>query len=259
MKAHRDKLPQRVIKLATDMFAGTTGFSGPELYDLFADYTDRLGSYPWAGGAPSRRQIFQTGLTALTVDEQWHVLLTTCRRDEWGKHGSPSAENKETLRSLLVAGTSPGAPAAGARLADLVDWGGVQRSWQATLDKVGTDPDGAITAARTTLESICKHICDERNVPYDDAWDLPHLYKVTARGLDIAPDHQTEQIIKQILGGVASVVDGLAAMRNRLSDAHGKGKRAARPAPRHAKLAVNAAFAVAGFLIDTHVEKRAVS
>jgi hypothetical protein len=30
---------------------------------------------------------------------------------------------------------------------------------------------------------------------------------------------------------------------------------ARRPAPRHAKLAVNAGFAVAGFLIDTHVEK----
>lgn len=40
----------------------------------------------------------------------------------------------------------------------------------------------------------------------------------------------------------------------RLSDAHGRGKRAVRPAPRHAKLAVNAGFAVAGFLIDTHIE-----
>ena len=29
------------------------------------------------------------------------------------------------------------------------------------------------------------------------------------------------------------------------------------PAPRHAKLAVNAGFAVAGFPIDTHVEKSA--
>lgn len=45
-------------------------------------------------------------------------------------------------------------------------------------------------------------------------------------------------------------------MRNALSDAHGKSKRAVRPAPRHAKLAVNSGFAVAGFLIETHVEKK---
>ena len=48
-------------------------------------------------------------------------------------------------------------------------------------------------------------------------------------------------------------------MRNALSDAHGRGKRSVGPAPRHAKLAVNAGFAIAGFLIDTHVEKPPVS
>jgi hypothetical protein len=46
-------------------------------------------------------------------------------------------------------------------------------------------------------------------------------------------------------------------MRNALSDAHGRGKRSAGPAPRHAKLAVNTGFAITGFLIDTHIEKPA--
>ncbi|WP_254368419.1 abortive infection family protein [Mycobacteroides abscessus] len=40
-----------------------------------------------------------------------------------------------------------------------------------------------------------------------------------------------------------------------LSDSHGRGKTAAPPTARHAKLAVNTGFAVAGFLIDTHIEK----
>jgi hypothetical protein len=44
-------------------------------------------------------------------------------------------------------------------------------------------------------------------------------------------------------------------LRNSLSDAHGRGRNAARPAPRHAELAVNAAFAVAGF--DFAVPERA--
>lgn len=103
---------------------------------------------------------------------------------------------------------------------------------------------------------MCKHICDEREEAYEKGWDLSRLYKAAARSLEIAPDQHSEQIIKQILSGVTTTVEGLAGLRNALSDAHGKGKSAVRPAPRHAKLAVNAGFAVAGFLIDTHVEKR---
>ncbi|MFF0542087.1 abortive infection family protein [Nocardia thailandica] len=167
----------------------------------------------------------------------------------------PSDEDIAKLRGLLLKGSSPGSMAASDRLDQLEDWEAVERSWNAALDKVVSDPEGAITAARTTLESVCKHICDERGVAYDDGGDLAKLYKAAAASMDIAPDRYTEQTIKQILSGVATVVNGLAAMRNSLSDSHGRGKTSVRPAPRHAKLAVNAGFAVAGFLIDTHVEK----
>jgi hypothetical protein len=154
---------------------------------------------------------------------------------------------------------SPGAALVGESLSLFTDWNGVQRAWTAALDKVLDDPDGAITAARTMLESVCKHICDERGVTYETGWDLSRLYKAAASSMNVAPDQHAEQVIKQILSGVSSVVGGLAALRNSMSDAHGQGKRSVRPVPRHAKLAVNAAFAVAGFLIDTHVEKPAVS
>jgi len=88
----------------------------------------------------------------------------------------------------------------------LQDWDSVQRSWTATLSKIGSDPEGAITAARTTLESVCTHICDERGERYDDGWDLSRLYKAAARAEGVAPDQHAEQIIKQILSGVVSVV-----------------------------------------------------
>jgi hypothetical protein len=47
------------------------------------------------------------------------------------------------------------------------------------------------------------------------------------------------------------VVEGLGALRNKLRDAHGKGKKAARPSPRHAELAVNLAGAMATFIVST--------
>ncbi|MFD3705825.1 abortive infection family protein [Nocardia sp. NPDC058658] len=257
MPSVRSKLPYKVTKLATDMFARDTGFSGPELHRIFADYTDVLGSYTMSGGGPSRWQLFETGLNSLSSDDQRRFLLDLCTYDGPSKYPMPSEEDIAKLRSLLLQGSAPGSTAASDRLEQLEDWDGVQRSWTAALDKVVSDPEGAITAARTTLESVCKHICDERGVAYEDGGDLAKLYKAAAAAMEIAPDQHTEKIIKQILSGVATVVSGLAAMRNSLSDSHGRGKTSVRPAPRHAKLAVNAGFAVAGFLIDTHVEKPA--
>lgn len=43
----------------------------------------------------------------------------------------------------------------------------------------------------------------------------------------------------------------LGALRNRLSDAHGKGKGGVKAAPRHAELAVNLAGSTALFLLAT--------
>jgi hypothetical protein len=47
------------------------------------------------------------------------------------------------------------------------------------------------------------------------------------------------------------VVNGLASVRNRLSDAHGQGRKPVRPASRHAELAVNLAGTMALFLVAT--------
>jgi hypothetical protein len=249
-------LPYRIIKLATDMFARETGFSGPEIHRLFADYTDVLGAYVRGSGNPSRWQLFESGLGSLSADDQRRFLLELCTYDGQGNYKRPSDEDIAKLRSLLLEGAAPGAMAATDRFDELDDWEAVRRSWDTALAKVVSDPEGAITATRTTLESVCKHICDERGASYEDAaGDLAKLYKAAAAAMDIAPDQHSEKIIKQILSGVVTVVNGLAAMRNSLSDSHGRGKASVRPAPRHAKLAVNAGFAVAGFLIDTHVEK----
>jgi hypothetical protein len=127
----------------------------------------------------------------------------------------------------------------------------VHQLWLRAMERRETDPEGAITLARTLLESVCKHILDGNNVTYEADSDLPGLYKMVSKLLNLAPSQHSESIFKQILGGCTAVVEGLGALRNRLSDAHGQGKRPVRPAPRHAELAVNLAGAVALFLVAT--------
>jgi hypothetical protein len=135
------------------------------------------------------------------------------------------------------------------------DAANIQTAWSKALDRRTSDPEGAITMARTLLESVCKHILDEASESYDDYADSK-LYRQTAEQLNIAPSQHTEKLFKQVLGGCTAVVEGLAALRNRLSDSHGRGKSGVRPAPRHAELAVNLAGALSMYLLATWDARR---
>ncbi len=123
----------------------------------------------------------------------------------------------------------------------------VQMEWTKALTRRQTDPGGAITTAKTLLETTCKHILDERHIDYSKATDLPQLYRLVSLELSLSPGQHTEDVFKQILGGCSSVINGLCTLRNRFGDAHGQGKKTVRPAPRHAELAVNLAGSMALF------------
>ncbi len=157
----------------------------------------------------------------------------------------------DPLLSMLESGSWSPADEAAVEALEKLTWEGVQVAWRKALDRKSTDSEGAITAARTLLETVCKHILDEASVEYDDKADLPKLYGLTAAELNLAPSKHTEEVFKQILGGCHSVVQGLGSLRSRVGDAHGQGKNGVRPAPRHAELAVNLAGAMATFLTQT--------
>lgn len=127
----------------------------------------------------------------------------------------------------------------------------VHESWRKALQRRLDDPDGAITSARTLIETVCKHILDDGNIKYQGNPDLPKLYGMTAENLGLSPGKQTEPIFRQILGGCTTVVEGIGAMRNVLGDAHGKGHTFVKPEARFAELAVNLAGAAATFLVQT--------
>jgi hypothetical protein len=138
------------------------------------------------------------------------------------------------------------------------DVDGVHTVWAKAIARRNTDPEGAITVARTLLETVTKRILDESGEPYSDKDDLPKLYASTAKVLNLAPNQHTEEPIKAILGGAMNLVNGIGTLRNRLSDSHGRGgKLPVKPSHRHASLAVNTAGAIATFLVETFLERKA--
>lgn len=134
---------------------------------------------------------------------------------------------------------------------------GVHAVWTKALARRHADPEGAITIARTLLETVTKRILDEMHESYSDKDDLPKLYASTATALNLAPSQHTEEPIRAILGGAMNMVNGIGTLRNRLSDSHGRGGRLpVRPSSRHAHLAVNTAGAAATFLVETFLERQ---
>ncbi|WP_127559041.1 abortive infection family protein [Nioella ostreopsis] len=127
----------------------------------------------------------------------------------------------------------------------------VQAAWSKALERRHTDPEAAITAARTLLEEVCKHVIEDSKKDWDEKWDLPKLYMEAAQTLNLAPSQHNEVVFKTILGNCQSVVQSLGTLRNKLSDAHAGGRRRVRPQARHAALAVNLAGSMALFLVET--------
>jgi hypothetical protein len=137
------------------------------------------------------------------------------------------------------------------------DLDGVHAVWTKALARRTTDPEGAITVARTLLETVTKRILDETGRSYCEKDDLPKLYASAANALNLAPNQHTEEPIKAILGGAMNLVNGIGTLRNRLSDSHGRGGRVpVKPSPRHASLAVNTAGAIATFLVETLLDRQ---
>jgi hypothetical protein len=156
----------------------------------------------------------------------------------------------ELLSDLEAEEQSPSDELVSGKLS-IVDSDHIKEAWTKALERRATDPDGAITSSRTILETVCKHILSESGENPDASSDLPKLYSMTAQKLNLSPAQHTEPIFKQVLGGCHSVIEGLGALRNRHSDAHGKAPKALKPSARHAELAVNLAGSMAIFLLST--------
>lgn len=124
----------------------------------------------------------------------------------------------------------------------------MQEIWSKALARRESDPEGAVTSARTLLESVCKHILDESGDPYPEGLPLPKLYDRTARILELAPNENIEAIFKDVFSGCTKIIEGVGRLRNHLSDSHGRGPFGTMPDWRHAELAVNLSAAMATYL-----------
>ena len=126
---------------------------------------------------------------------------------------------------------------------------------------LASEPDVAIGTAKEFVETICKTILRERDIPYDPSEKMPRLVKQVAAALELIPqgiagEAKATETVKRLLSNLGSVSDGLAELRNLHGTGHGKEADAKGLELRHARLAVGSATALAVFLLEAHMEMK---
>ena len=113
------------------------------------------------------------------------------------------------------------------------------------------DHSGAIANSYTLVEEFLKELLRKTKTPFNDSeGDIRALYRLVATPLNLDPkgDH-LEKYLKAILDGLQRQLGGLFELANKASDRHA---RKYNPAEHHAKLAVNTAFTLCEFLLESY-------
>lgn len=131
------------------------------------------------------------------------------------------------------------------------DFISIDAEFQRAIKSVESDSATGITAACSIIESLCKVYIEDEDLEMPTKQNIKNLWKVVSKSLGLDPRKIADQDITRILSGYASVVDGIGALRTHTSSAHGRGRKAYRLEPRHARLAINAAHTLVSFVLET--------
>ena len=266
------KLSEYAIKFLGNLIAGDLpGFpyrSGPQLVKFFNQFGTR-DVYPSDGGFPTRRIYAQDKIRELNGENILRdVIAKAIDPREFSKtektvedavamlNENLKYEGYEAVRDghfFAVRELSAGRVKldASARVPDALTQLAIDENIRKCESKLSeVDFSGAITNARSLIEAVLIGIekdLEPSAAAYDG--DLVKLYKRVQKLLNLEPDRKDiADPLRQILSGLTSIVNGLAAMRNRMSDAHAASYR---PSRHHAKLAVYSATTLADFLFET--------
>ena len=126
-------------------------------------------------------------------------------------------------------------------------------------EAVASDTDLAIGFAKELIETICKSILKQSSVEYDKDWNIARLLKATNNVLDFSPKlaqnpEHAEKSLRQMLGGISSIIQGITELRNAYGTGHGKEADFIGLESKYAKLIVGMVAEIAIFYLATKSE-----
>ncbi len=115
--------------------------------------------------------------------------------------------------------------------------------------------DSAITKSRTLLEEVFCYVIEQKKMQPSKSGNINILYKQVKDLYNMHGNEDMDRLINTLLSGLEKIVSSISEMRNKDSDAHGVGAARISIDEHHARLFVNAATAMADFILS--VEEKA--
>jgi Abortive infection C-terminus len=242
-------VPRNLVDKYAQLFAGrNVGFSTKQITDYFTQFSNLVKPYDHYGVNPTRKQLFIESVYALNPKNQYYALNDLTWNIHTSKYTYPNDNDRQALRLELHSFISP--DPIGLRFSQIRETA-FREDWAACLTRLESDPASTITAARTLLETLLKTIIQERGPQPDSSGDLGRLLKQAQD--QVGFDRSQDQAKHQILSGLATVINGLAALSNRAGDRHGLVHGQSIDDPALASLCVNAAGTIGIAFIELHL------
>ena len=119
--------------------------------------------------------------------------------------------------------------------------------------------DSALTQARTLLEEVFVYAIEKKHFTPIKSGNISELFSQVKDLYNMHASKEADKQINMLISGLNKVVDAIALMRNKDSDAHGLGSQRLIINDYHARLAVNAATTVAEFMISVVIANKSQS
>lgn len=130
-------------------------------------------------------------------------------------------------------------------------------STRAIRDVENEEYDSAITKSRTLLEEVFCYVIEQKGEEPLQKGDIKKLYRQVKDLYNMHADAGMDRRINELLSGLEKIIDSIAEMRNKSSDAHGVGQKRINISEHHARLFVNSAMTMADFILSVGKEDRA--
>jgi hypothetical protein len=264
-KAFREYFVDTTLRIISDAFDSEDitwdrSYEPPDVYGQRRTLVEQYyHSVDWKDPSSVARvlRVFESALLDLssgTTEEARKIKVQLVA--ELGRDGIPF----ENGRLQLPAGAAQTAFARGA--AARLELPVLQRQIDRITGATASDPAHAVGTAKEMIETTCKSILSARGLTYSSGASIPELVKQARTALKLLPEDIPDSArgvdtIRQLLSQLGSIAQNVAELRGLYGTGHGKEGKAKGLQPRHARLVVGAAAALATFLLETHEEREA--
>lgn len=242
-------VPRVIVDKFGQAFAGrNVGFSAKQITDYFTGYSALVKPYDHYAMNPTRLQLFVESVYALPPEQQYYALNDLAFLEHESRYNYPSEDRRTELRHELHTFISPNP--IGMAFSTLRDTA-FRKDWVTAYGRLQANPAGAVTAARTLLETVLKTIITERADIPDNSGQLTRLLRQAEEAVGFMRAEQ--QAEHQVLQGLVTTIEGVSSISNAAGDRHGTVAGVKLNDNYLATLCVNACGAVALSFIAKHL------